>query len=380
MKAILSIQDLTYTEEVLQEQKTGIFSSVISILCLLVVFCIAWIFFGKKEDVVRVSGMVRPIENISFVKTFSGGKVRAVYFKSGQYVEKGDLLLTIDDTLLEQERQNLEDIIFKLEKKLDDIRFCFESIDKNIICVPLESAIAYKRMENYFSVKNNLEKILDLNIRQFEEERLLPGYTLTKHKLKMLNLNVEKSKSDLEQYKNSFLHSLFTEKEALELQKKSFEHSIFKIEENLKLFRIRAPISGEIQELSSLNCGDNVFSGQEILKIIPPAKDNLRVVLQLPSSKSGVIREHMKVRLKFPAFPRQEFGCIEGEIEEILPDVLYSGKSNAEYAVFVKLNTNSLFDKKGFSHSLKIGLYAEASIIIGVDSILAFILQRFELK
>ena len=379
MKSILYVEDLTYTGEVLQEQKTGIFSSVISIICLLALCTTAWLILGKKEEVVRASGMVRPIENVSFVKSFTAGKIQNIHFTSGQYVEKGAILLSIDDTVAQKERQNLEDLMIKIEQKIKDTEACIVSAEKDLMLVPFERKIAYKRMENYFSVKTNLEKALELNSRIFEEEKALPDFSLANQKIELLNLNVEKSKRDLEQHKNSFFHSLLSEKETLEFQKENLSNSIFKMEESLKLFTVYAPISGEVQEISSLNCGDNVFSGQEILKIVPSSSENIRVVLRLPSSKAGLVREDMKVRLKFPAFPHHEFGSLDGQVETILPDVFLGAKSS-EYAVFVKLDGNTLPDKKGVAHFLKVGLDAEASIITETGSILSFILKRLEVK
>ena len=379
MKSILYVEDLTYTGEVLQGQKTGIFSSVISIICLLALCTTAWLILGKKEEVVRASGMVRPIENVSFVKSFTAGKIQNIHFTSGQYVEKGAILLSIDDTVAQKERQNLEDLMLKIEEKIKDTEACIKSAEKDLMLVPFERKIAYKRMENYFSVKTNLEKALELNSRIFEEEKALPDFSLANQKIELLNLNVEKSKRDLEQYKNSFFHSLLSEKETLEFQKENLSNSIFKMEESLKLFTVYAPISGEVQEISSLNCGDNVFSGQEILKIVPSSSENIRVVLRLPSSKAGLVREDMKVRLKFPAFPHHEFGSLDGQVETILPDVFLGAKSS-EYAVFVKLDGNTLPDKKGMAHFLKVGLDAEASIITETGSILSFILKRLEVK
>ena len=379
MKSILYVEDLTYTGEVLQEQKTGIFSSVISIICLLALCTTAWLILGKKEEVVRASGMVRPIENVSFVKSFTAGKIQNIHFTSGQYVEKGAILLSIDDTVAQKERQNLEDLMLKIEEKIKDTEACIKSAEKDLMLVPFERKIAYKRMENYFSVKTNLEKALELNSRIFEEEKALPDFSLANQKIELLNLNVEKSKRDLEQYKNSFFHSLLSEKETLEFQKENLSNSIFKMEESLKLFTVYAPISGEVQEISSLNCGDNVFSGQEILKIVPSSSENIRVVLRLPSSKAGLVREDMKVRLKFPAVPHHECGSLDGQVETILPDVCLGAKSS-EYAVFVKLDGNTLPDKKGMAHFLKVGLDAEASIITETGSILSFILKRLEVK
>lgn len=183
MKSILYVEDLTYTGEVLQEQKTGIFSSVISIICLLALCTTAWLILGKKEEVVRASGMVRPIENVSFVKSFTAGKIQNIHFTSGQYVEKGAILLSIDDTVAQKERQNLEDLMLKIEEKIKDTEACIKSAEKDLMLVPFERKIAYKRMENYFSVKTNLEKALELNSRIFEEEKALPDFSLANQKL-----------------------------------------------------------------------------------------------------------------------------------------------------------------------------------------------------
>ena len=229
MKSILYVEDLTYTGEVLQEQKTGVFSSVISIICLLAICTAVWLILGQKEEVVRASGMVRPIENLSFVKAFTAGKIQNIHFTSGQYVEKGAVLLNIDDTVAQKERQNLEDLMLKIEQKIKDIEACIESAEKNLMLVPFERKIAYKRMENYFSGKINLEKALELNSKALKEEKALPGFSLASKKLELLNLNVEKSKRDLDQYKNSFFHSLLNEKEALELHKENLSNPLFKI-------------------------------------------------------------------------------------------------------------------------------------------------------
>jgi len=379
MKSILYVEDLTYTGEVLQEQKTGIFSSVISIICLLALCTAVWLILGKKEEVVRAAGMVRPIENLSFVKAFTAGKIQNIHFTSGQHIEKGDRLLSIDDTVVQKERQNLETLILKTEQKIRDAEACIKSAEKDVMLVQPERAIAYKRMKNYFLTKTNLEKALKLNSQLLEEEKALPDFSLASKKLEVLSLNIEKNKSDLEQYKTSFFHALLSEKETLEIHKENLQTSLFKVKESLKLFTVYAPISGEVQEISSLNCGDNVFSGQEILKIVPSSSENIRVVLRLPSSKAGLVREDMKVRLKFPAFPHHEFGSLDGQVETILPDV-FLGAKNAEYAVFVKLNGNSLPDKKGIAHFLKVGLDAEASIITETGSVLSFILKRLEVK
>lgn len=380
MKSVLYVEDLTYTNELLQENKSGFFHSVIFIICVLTLFTGVWLIIGKKENVVKARGLIRPEENISFVKNTVNGKIKEINFKHGQKVSIGDILLVLDDSSLKAEKLHIVEQLKKANEKITDIDFCLKSINANTICVPHNRNIAYKHIENYFSVKHNLEKYVALNSEQLKEEKSLPQFSVSEYKIKMLTLNLEKSQSDLMQYINSFLRSLYSERENFQAQKENLQTALFKIEEEIKQLTICAAIAGEIQELSSLNCGDTIFSGQEIAKIIPNGNENIIAVLHIPASHSGLIHENMKVKLKFPAFPHYEFGSAYGNIKTILPDILYSGNKTNEYVALVHIDKKFLTDKNSKIHHLKIGLDIEASIITDTNSILSFILKRLELQ
>ena len=380
MKSVLYVEDLTYTNELLQENKSGFFHSVIFITCILVFFAGIWLIIGKRETVVKAKGLIRPEENISFVKSTVSGKIKEINFKHGQKVSVGDTLLVLDDSIFKTEKLHIEEQLKKINKKIKDIDFCLKSINENTICVPRNRSVAYKQIENYFSVKHNLEKYVELNSEKLKEEKSLPQFSVSEYKIKMLTLNLEKSQSDLMQYINSFLHSLYSERENFQTQKESLQTSLSKIKEEIKQLTICAAIEGDVQELSSLNCGDNIFTGQDVAKIIPNGNDNIMAVLYIPASHSGLIQENMKVKLKFPAFPHYEFGSAQGNIKTILPDILYSGNKTNEYVALVHIDKKFLTDKNGNIHNLKIGLDIEASIITDTNSILSFILKRLELK
>ncbi len=383
MKQILYVEDLNYTGEVLNEYNSRFSHWVVVIVLILAALAAVWMNFGKKETVVRASGLIRPIENISFVKTVSGGKIKAKYFKHGDRVEKGEKLLTLDDTSLLKEKQNLLNRMELLDSKINDNKLCLESLVSNINLLPLSENIAYKKMQNYFEIKKNLTKIYDLSLKELRDIKSLPEFTTSEEKIKMLKLGVERNKSELDKFLNSFSQNLFTEKENLELQKEELDNALFRLNTALDKLIVYAPISGEVQELKSLNCGDNIFAGEDLLKLIPKAsknKQSLQAVVRIPTDKSGLICEDMKVKIKLPAFPHYEFGSIEGRIKTILPDSYLSEGNRNDYLAIVALENTSLKDKNGKVHDLKIGLGVNAFIVTETESIISYVLKKMEVK
>lgn len=87
-------------------------------------------------------------------------------------------------------------------------------------------------------------------------------------------------------------------------------------EENLLL--VRAPVAGVITRLALTQPGDKVVAAQPIASIAPAGA---RPVLQVAIGETdrAFLQEGMPAKLKFPAFPYQRYGLIEGTLEYISP-------------------------------------------------------------
>ena len=95
-------------------------------------------------------------------------------------------------------------------------------------------------------------------------------------------------------------------------------------EENLLL--VRAPVSGVITRLALNQRGDKVAASKPIASIAPAGA---RPVLQVSINETdrAFLREGMPVKLKFPAFPYQRYGLIEGTLEYISPTASANAKN-----------------------------------------------------
>ena len=70
----------------------------------------------RIDEVVTVKGQLESVDGSSDVETPAGGKVKEVYFKEGQLVNKGDLLMVFDTTMAKQTSRTMKELI-RLEEK-----------------------------------------------------------------------------------------------------------------------------------------------------------------------------------------------------------------------------------------------------------------------
>jgi hemolysin D len=73
------------------------------------VFCLAlaWASLGRIDIVASAPGKIIPSDRIKVVQPFETGVVRAIHIRDGQNVKAGDVLIELDPTMNEAERDHL---------------------------------------------------------------------------------------------------------------------------------------------------------------------------------------------------------------------------------------------------------------------------------
>jgi HlyD family secretion protein len=142
---------------------------------------------------------------------------------------------------------------------------------------------------------------------------------------------------------------------------------------------VRSPINGTIFELPIKKPGSVVQTGQMVALIAP---ENAVLILKahMSSQQSGFVKKGMPVKIKFDAFPFQEYGILKGHVTWISPDskIQENSQQNVEtYAVDIALDHPYL--QSGDKHiNLKPGQTATAEVIVRQRRIIDFILDPFK--
>lgn len=127
--------------------------------------------------------------------------------------------------------------------------------------------------------------------------------------------------------------------------------------------RIKAPVSGILTNVALTQIGDKVDAKTPIAGIAP---EDARMVLQVAISERdrGFLREGMKVKLKFNAFPYHRYGFIQGVLEYISPST--SVDQSSKKLIFkgrISLEHN-YFSVENIHYPLRYGMAALAEIVV----------------
>ncbi|MGJ5632420.1 HlyD family efflux transporter periplasmic adaptor subunit [Nostoc sp. CALU 1950] len=142
---------------------------------------------------------------------------------------------------------------------------------------------------------------------------------------------------------------------------------------------VRSPIDGTIFELPIEKPGSVVEPGQMIAQIAP---NNTPLILkaQMPSQQSGFLKVGMPVKIKFDAYPFQDYGVVQGRVSWISPNskVQTTNQGNIEtYELEISLD-QPYIQNANRRIPLTAGQTATAEVIIRQRRVMDFILDPFK--
>lgn len=138
---------------------------------------------------------------------------------------------------------------------------------------------------------------------------------------------------------------------------------------------ITAPVSGLITKIDVRSVGTVLQPGQT-LATISPAGARLVVEAQVPNKDIAFIEKGLPAKLKFDAFPFQDYGAVEGTVIEVSPDAQLDKDSQSFYKVTIVPRKTEIAAKDKIV-PLRPGLALTAEIVTERKSVLSFVLEPF---
>ncbi|MBD2678841.1 MULTISPECIES: HlyD family efflux transporter periplasmic adaptor subunit [Nostoc] len=142
---------------------------------------------------------------------------------------------------------------------------------------------------------------------------------------------------------------------------------------------VRSPVDGVIFELPIQKPGSVVEPGQLIAQIAPKGTP-LILKAQIPNQDSGFLKVGMPVKVKFDAYPFQDYGVVQGHVNWISPDskVQRSEQGNTEtYELEISL-AQPYIQTANRRIPITPGQTATAEVVIRQRRIIDFILDPFK--
>ncbi|MDZ8054835.1 MAG: HlyD family efflux transporter periplasmic adaptor subunit [Aulosira sp. ZfuVER01] len=213
--------------------------------------------------------------------------------------------------------------------------------------------------------------------------------------MNQLQADIEQAKLRLQEEQNSYQSLLQTGKLAVlknQQQLKDIETQIAGLRSQVLQARseitslkiqlqqriVRSPVDGTLFEFPIGKPGAVLQPGQRIAQVAPR---NVGVVLkaQMPSQDSGFLKVGMPVKIKFDAYPFQEYGITQGKVTWISPDsrVQQTPQGNIE-TYELEISLEKQYIQNGEKRiALTAGQTANAEVIIRQRRVIDFVLDPF---
>ncbi len=140
-----------------------------------------------------------------------------------------------------------------------------------------------------------------------------------------------------------------------------------------------APVNGTVFQLPIQRAGAVVQPGTMIADIAPAGMP-LVIRAQMPTTDSGFLRKGLPVKLKFDAYPFQDYGVVEGKLVDISPTTLEVDTPNGKVAAYnleIVMNQNCI-PTANKCIRLRPGDTATAEVIVRQRRIIDFLLDPFK--
>lgn len=391
-------------------------------LILTVIALIIWAALAEIDEVTKGEAKVIPSQQVQIIQSQDGGVVKQILIKEGDIVEKGQLLVTLDQTRSTSSLRETEVELMAMRAKAQRLSAVAEGRKYEPSADLLEKIPAIVRQEQAL-YKSNIEQlqaakaIADEQLTQRREElselkarneQVTKTLIITRKELELtepltksgavsavellrLEREVAQHSGDLKQTKAQIQRSLSAIAEAegnlkeVELvfykdireeltatiaKVNGLEESSTGLTDRVDQTLVKSPVRGTVKRLYYNTVGGVVLPGKEIVEIVP-LDDSLLLEARVQPRDIAFLRPGQAAMVKFTAYDFVVYGGLDGTVETIGADTIIDEKGNAFYIVKVRTHETTL----GADMPIIPGMVAEVDILTGKKTILAYLMK-----
>lgn len=371
------------------EKHRGLFSVIILFFILLVTF-VVWAYHSPLEEVTRGQGSIIPSSREQIVQSLDPGIIQEMKVKEGDVVEKGQVLLTLDDTrssaiLRESEAKvyNLQAIVARLQAEAYKVPLTFP--EGTPTDVKEREEAAYKaRLKALNDAVSGLSKSKSL----LDKEIAITQPMVTKGVVSEVELlRLQRQSADLAQQINERRNKYAADASAELVQ---VESELAQAKENMAMradpverSQIKSPMRGVVKNIRINTVGGVVQAGQDILEIVP-LDDRLIVQAYISPKDVAFIRPGQTALVKVSAYDYAIYGGLDGTVILISPDTLQDDRRPSElklnpdqayYRILVETDKSHITDSKGNPLTITPGMTATVDIKTGEKTIFQYLIK-----
>jgi hemolysin D len=349
-------------------------------IMLLFAIAIAWASIGQVDIVATAPGKIVPSGRTKVVQPFETGVVRAIHVQDGSVVKKGEVLIELDPTLAEADRDHLESDL--MAARLDVARLEAALADDPLAAFqpPPDAPPALVTTARAVLTSQDAEfraKLAALDHERAQHEAERDSLAATVEKLKAIipvlqqRVDIRKYLADhqygskltyletltdlLQQQKDlpvedgrlreaedalkamdeeragtisEYRHDRLSELETAQQKVADLQQELVKATERARFQRLTAPVDGVVQQLAVHTLGGVVTPAQTLLDVVPD-DSRLEIEAMVSNRDIGFVHPGQEAAIKVDTFNFTKYGLLHGTVLNVSADAVPLDKTGA---------------------------------------------------
>lgn len=396
--------------------------AVLQAIGAILIGLLVWAALAEVDEMTLGTGKVIPSRQLQVIQSLDGGIVSEILVREGQIVERGQLLLKIDETrFVSSLRENRAEYLSLLAKAArlsalsDGKPFALPAeVQREFPQVAVQELGLYnaRRMELEAQVgiarqqlvqrnqelvevrsrRDSAEQGLSLTQRELDATKPLLGSGAVSEveiirlerdvnryrgerdqaaaQINRIHASVAEATRKIEEVELNFRNEARVQLADVSARINALSESSTALTDRVKHSSVKSPVKGTVKRLLFNTVGGVVQPGNPIVEIVP-LEDTLLLEANIQPKDIAFLRPGQEAIVRFTAYDFAVYGGLDAVVEHIGADTITDEKGNAFYICRVRTLKPSL----GENLPIMPGMVAEVDIRTGKKTVLSYILK-----
>jgi len=334
-----------------------------------------WAHWAIIDEVTQAKGSVIPSQKVQVIQNLEGGIIKKIHIKEGELVEKGQVVMLIDDTrFLSEYRETdsqiitLEATIARLTAEINNLPFAPSPslIEKAPELVENELAL-YQSHINELMILKNRRELLEKEIAMTAP--LVKAGAVSEVELLHLKQKVNEIEGAIVNFYSTAQNKLNEAKADMSRLQEIKQAKQDRVERT----QVRSPIQGIVKQIHVNTVGGVIQPGMNLIEIVP-YDDTLLIKAQVRPQDIGFLHLNQSAVVKISAYDYSIYGGLDGFVEYISADTNLNDEGDSYYEVWVRTQRNYLI-YRGAHLPIIPGMQVTINILTGQKTVLDYLLK-----
>ncbi|MBX2824976.1 MAG: HlyD family type I secretion periplasmic adaptor subunit [Gammaproteobacteria bacterium] len=365
----------------------------IGLLALMLIVFFFWASVSELEEVTRGQGRVIPSSREQVIQSLDPGLLTELKVREGDTVEKGQLLLRIDDTRASAMFRELEAKTISLAASAARLRAEAYGGELNyppaVLAAPEVQARETRAYQTRTQALETSLAGLKRGIALLDREIRITQPMVKRGLVSEVELlRLQRQRNDLalqvSDRRDEFRSNAAADLIRFESELAQSRESLIARADTFKRTEIHSPMKGTVKAIRVNTIGGVVSAGQEIMTIVP-SEDSLFVEAFVRPADVAFLHAGQNAVVKISAYDYAIYGGLEGKVENISPDTLrderggntpvadVADEANSYYRVLVKTTESALTTPDGRKLPIIPGMTASVEMLTGKKTVLQYL-------